>query len=131
MEKIVEGVADIADDKKLDVVKVGGVLTDVVEFVLRCFRCKNAPKSKVLLRKSSVELRKTRNSTQAIGVCAKCGANVRGFIPAAEAKASGFDIQEPIKPVEEPKRKRKRERETFVSETEAEPSAKEVKTETE
>lgn len=125
LEEIAVGVADIADDKQVDAAKVGGVVGDVVEFILRCFRCKNAPKSKVLLKKSSVELRKTRNSTQAIGVCAKCGANVRGFIPAAEAKASGFEVQEPIKPVEEPKRKRKRE--TLVV-AEEEPAAKEVKT---
>lgn len=79
-------------------------LSKAVKFVVRCFGCKNEPKSQpVLLHRESLEIKQVRNSVQVAGVCATCGKKVRGFIPVAQAKE--LDPNFTMKPVRGKKRK--------------------------
>lgn len=109
--KIVTVVADIADDEKLDVGKVGGLAARVASFLIHCFGCNNPAKTPVVLRKDSVEVRRCRNAYQVTGVCSKCGRGATGFIPSTAASA--FDVKPDPVPAEErakrlaEKRKRK------------------------
>lgn len=107
--EIVEAVLDVADDEKVQPNKVAKIVSEVIEFVMHCFKCKNPKGGKLCVRKDSVELKKKKNAFQAVGVCASCGKKVTGFIPAAQAKELGLPIEE--EPVKEKKRK---ERETVT-----------------
>lgn len=112
--EIVEAVLDVADDKKVEPSKVAKIVSDVIEFVMHCFKCQNAKGAKLCVRKDSVELKKKKNAFQAVGVCAACGKKVTGFIPAAQAKELGIPI------VDEPvvaKEKKRKTRSTVTAES--------------
>lgn len=92
-----------------------GVLAEtvskVLEFFIHCFRCKNENKTKTLVKRDSVEVRRTRNAYRASGTCEKCGANVSGFIPYDEAVKLGYtpsDKDQALVPKSEPAKKRRR-----------------------
>ncbi len=117
--KIVTVVADIADDEKLDVGKVGGLAARVASFLIHCFGCNNPPKTPVVLRKDSVEVRRCRNAYQVKGVCSKCGRGATGFIPSTEASA--YEVKPDPVPAEE--RLEKRKRKLLAAEGEGDPDA--------
>lgn len=112
--KIVTVVADIADDEKVDVAKVGSLAARVVGFLIHCFGCNNPPKTPALLKKDSVRVRRCRNAYQVTGQCSKCGRSTTGFIPSTAAQQ--YEVEpDPVSPEERAARlaekKRKREAE--------------------
>lgn len=112
--KIVTVVADIADDEKVDVAKVGGLAARVASFLIHCFGCNNPPKTPALLKKDSVRVRRCRNAYQVTGQCSKCGRSTTGFIPSSAAQQ--YEVEpDPVSPEERAARlaekKRKREAE--------------------
>lgn len=66
-----------------------------VSFIIHCFKCNNKPKTPVLLRHDSVEIKQVSNSVQVQGICATCGKKVHGFIPLTQAKelVPGFELK--------------------------------------
>lgn len=94
--------------------KVGALaetVNKVLEFLIHCFRCKNKEKTPTLVKRDSVEVRRTRNAYRASGKCDKCGATVSGFIPYEEAVKLGYkpsEKDEALIPKAEPAKKRRR-----------------------
>ncbi len=93
-------IAETLKDVDQDIKTVVPIATEIiqqlhkaVQFVVRCFGCKNAKGTPVLLKHDSVEIKQVRNSVQVGGVCATCGKNVRGFISVQQAKDYGFDYK--------------------------------------
>lgn len=105
-KEIAKALNETNEDIKTVVPIAKEIITEIgkaVSFIIHCFKCNNKPKTPVLLRHDSVEIKQVKNSVQVQGICATCGKKVHGFIALAQAKelVPGFEL----KPVESKKRK--------------------------
>lgn len=95
-KEVAETLKDVNEDIKTVVPIATEIIQEIkkaVQFVVRCFGCKNAKGTPVLLKHDSVEIKQVRNSVQVGGVCATCGKKVRGFISVQQAKDYGFEYK--------------------------------------